>query len=135
MIYLKLTEYINKKKKEFEDHHCIWLNNCVGKRNYRPFFTFITVCVILCVFVIAFDIYQLFLIFRNNPEEGFGFVLIQSPVSFALIVYCFILLWMVGGLTVYHCTLIVRGVTTHEQVSNFKIYSALFLSLSFIKAA
>ncbi|KAG1450152.1 hypothetical protein G6F46_012073 [Rhizopus delemar] len=23
---------------------------------------------------------------------------------------------MVGGLTVYHCTLIVRGVTTHEQL-------------------
>ncbi|CAO3673338.1 unnamed protein product [Rhizopus stolonifer] len=103
---------------EYEDHHCIWLNNCIGKRNYRPFFTFIFTCVILCVFIIASDIYHLVSIANENPEKDFGFVVSQSPVSLLLIIYCFLLACLVGGLTIYHCILIIRGVTTHEQLQS-----------------
>ncbi|KAL0081469.1 hypothetical protein F4703DRAFT_1739628 [Phycomyces blakesleeanus] len=39
-----------------------------------------------------------------------------APVSFVLAIVCFLLLWMVGGLTFYHCSLIFKGVTTHEQL-------------------
>lgn len=108
--------FYNPKRLEYEDHHCIWLNNCVGKRNYRYFFTFIMTCVVLCVYVIVFGIYQLLWIHQKDPTQGFGPVFIQAPIGFVLSIYCFILLWMIGGLTVYHCTLILRGVTTHEQV-------------------
>ncbi|KAI8141573.1 DHHC palmitoyltransferase-domain-containing protein [Fennellomyces sp. T-0311] len=40
----------------------------------------------------------------------------NSPVSFVLAIVCFVLLTMVGGLTLYHCSLILRGITTHEQL-------------------
>ncbi|KAF1806964.1 DHHC palmitoyltransferase-domain-containing protein [Mucor lusitanicus] len=40
----------------------------------------------------------------------------NSPVSFVLSIYCFVLLWLVGGLTLYHCSLVLRGVSTHEQI-------------------
>jgi palmitoyltransferase ZDHHC9/14/18 len=58
------------------------------------------------------------MIANNEVEQpaNFGSVFSQAPVSFVLAIYCFILLWLVGGLTLYHCSLIWRGVTTHEQV-------------------
>ncbi|KAL7314952.1 Eukaryotic peptide chain release factor GTP-binding subunit [Mucor circinelloides] len=103
---------------EFEDHHCAWLNNCVGKRNYRSFFTFITSSALLCVFVICSGVYQLLFISRNQEQQptSFGEVFSKAPVSFVLCIYCFVLLWLVGGLTLYHCSLVLRGVTTHEQI-------------------
>ncbi|KAI9272285.1 DHHC palmitoyltransferase-domain-containing protein [Helicostylum pulchrum] len=92
---------------EFEDHHCAWLNNCIA-------------AALLCIFVIASAVYQLLSIANqhepNEPINSFSFVFSQAPVSFVLAIYCFILLWLVGGLTLYHCSLVLRGVTTHEQI-------------------
>ncbi|KAI9264291.1 DHHC palmitoyltransferase-domain-containing protein [Phascolomyces articulosus] len=100
---------------ENEDHHCIWLNNCVGKRNYRPFFIFIVTSVTLCLYVVAFSLVHLIRLYYDN-NRSFGIALSKAPVSLLLAILCFILVIPVGGLTSYHCFLVIRGVTTHEQL-------------------
>ncbi|CAO3595185.1 unnamed protein product [Absidia cylindrospora] len=102
---------------ENEDHHCIWLNNCIGKRNYRPFFTFIMTCSLMAIYLIIFAVLHLILAARQiQPEINFDLVFQTAPVSFVLAIVGFFLLWMVGGLTSYHCHLVWKGVTTHEKL-------------------
>jgi palmitoyltransferase len=41
------------------DHHCAWLNNCVGLNNYRHFITFLFATTILCVYgsILVYKLY------------------------------------------------------------------------------
>lgn len=41
------------------DHHCIWLNQCVGRRNYKWFLTFLFLHMLICLygFIAGFLVY------------------------------------------------------------------------------
>jgi len=101
---------------ENEDHHCIWLNNCIGRRNYRTFFTFIATATILCIYVLGFCLAHLLLLMRQDSSINFLEAIMKAPVSFLLVVLSFFLMWSVGGLTGYHMYLISNNLTTHEQI-------------------
>ncbi|ORY02725.1 Palmitoyltransferase [Basidiobolus meristosporus CBS 931.73] len=106
---------------ENEDHHCIWLNNCVGRRNYRYFFAFIFTATLLCFYVFSFSLAHLILYMKSQRDSlGFDFSFLDSilanPVSLVLVIYTFVFEWSLGGLTVYHLYLVSKNMTTHEQI-------------------
>eukprot|EP00038_Savillea_parva_P018362 m.23274 g.23274 ORF g.23274 m.23274 type:complete len:594 (+) comp4066_c0_seq2:89-1870(+) len=97
------------------DHHCPWLGQCVGRRNYRYFFTFVSFITLACIFVTATSVALLVLV-SEEDDNDFAEAMRLHPGA----VFCFIIAAIFGMITgrllVFHCYLLTVGLTTNEEL-------------------
>ena len=48
------------------DHHCKWLNQCIGRRNYLPFFICVLSAILMCLSFITLSVTEMTLYFSNR---------------------------------------------------------------------
>ncbi|CDW84803.1 uncharacterized protein containing dhhc-type zn finger [Stylonychia lemnae] len=94
------------------DHHCKWLNNCIGELNYNYFLALISTYLIYHVFAIAILI-SLFAKWNDVQNN-------RSPGWLALACFLFLMtiikIIAIGQLLFWHMWFIKYGITTYEYI-------------------
>jgi len=105
------------------DHHCGWLNNCVGVENYR---LFVMLLLAMSSIHISFG-WMCYQSVMNGREAFFGELRdmwdVTPAISWLLMVHALFSWWMTG-LLVSHIYQICQGVTTNEGMNRAR-YSYL----------
>jgi len=116
------------------DHHCGWMNNCIGEKNTRYFVAFLVWHFLLCVygtvvlcFILAGEIKERKVIYiltayygiKNSFSGLFPHVaqwlLALHNTQILLSVFLAILALLLGGFCAYHAHLCLKNTTTNES--------------------
>ena len=88
------------------DHHCNWLNNCIGQANYKTFFKLI----------LAFFLYNICSILMFVQALGLS-LLGTDKIGMPLL----ITLWVLEGINVVACLALAHLINFHRWLSNYSM--------------
>ena len=96
------------------DHHCLWLGTCVGKKNYKYFYTLLGSLNLNALFQICFCVWVLLLEIKkikDKENKGYAFI---SVIGIIILYNTLFMVIFIGKLFVLHTYLVFKGLTFYE---------------------
>ena len=114
------------------DHHCPWLGNDIGIRNYRSYFTFVSSSAVGTLIMMVAAVWSIILKVQihsaNGPVDGTAlrraFTDGATSVNLLVILLALLAFAFTGGLTGFHIYLMWNNVTTAESFKKAQRNSA-----------
>ncbi|CAD8136518.1 unnamed protein product [Paramecium pentaurelia] len=103
------------------DHHCPWIGQCIGRRNYVYFYFFIMSVSFMLIFVFGTCVSYIVEESKKRAEymdtsDAISETITQNPVSIILVIYSFGFSCFVVGLWLFHTYLVITNMTTNEYL-------------------
>ncbi|KAF4530475.1 hypothetical protein B566_EDAN014677 [Ephemera danica] len=119
------------------DHHCKWLNHCVGGRNYYPFLICVSSAGFAALAIAAISLIEI-TFFYSSPEylelesytnsTSVSSLILQDTIVFPLVVSIIALLAITTAILLlhlfaFHIYIALNGITTYEYIRNYRYYA------------
>ena len=103
------------------DHHCVYLNTCVGERNYHLFFVFVSLVTALLTFQLFVTLWLLAHYRDDEYQRTADSSRLRHPLAWLILLTCVAVLPLFGLISIstlqcFHCYLVSSHQTTYQFI-------------------
>ena len=76
------------------DHHCKWLNTCIGKRNYKPFIVSVILAIIMSILFCCLAFAVTCLRYNNSVGDADGTIAVETAKNVTVVKPMTLFIWV-----------------------------------------